>query len=99
MFIKFFYTLKQAGIPVNPTAFLTLQKALNTGLISSLNDFYTGARAILVKSERFFDLFDQIFAHYFEGAELPVPTDLQVVLLDPGAGYDPAGLCRRQSAG
>ena len=71
MFINFFYTLKQAGIPVNPTAFLTLQKALKGGLICSLDDFYTGSRAILVKSERYFDLFDQIFAHYFEGAELP----------------------------
>ena len=71
MFIHFFYTLKQAGIPVNPTAFLTLQKALRNGLICNLNDFYTAARAILIKSERFFDLFDQIFAHYFEGAELP----------------------------
>jgi uncharacterized protein with von Willebrand factor type A (vWA) domain len=32
-----------------------------------LDDFYTAARAILVKSERYFDLFDQVFAHHFEG--------------------------------
>ncbi|GBC63103.1 hypothetical protein DENIS_4092 [Desulfonema ishimotonii] len=71
MFTDFFYTLKNAGIPVSPTSFLTLQKALNKGLINSLNDFYTASRAILVKSERYFDLFDQVFAHRFEGAELP----------------------------
>ena len=71
MFIDFFYTLKQVGIPVSPTSFLTLHKALGTGLIDSLDDFYTCARAILVKSERYFDLFDQVFAHQFQGAELP----------------------------
>jgi uncharacterized protein with von Willebrand factor type A (vWA) domain len=71
MFINFFYQLKDAGIPVNPTAFLTLQKALSRGLIASLDDFYTASRAILIKSERYFDRFDQVFAHHFEGAELP----------------------------
>jgi uncharacterized protein with von Willebrand factor type A (vWA) domain len=63
------------GIPVSPTSFLRLQKALGLGVINSLNDFYTGARSILVKSERYFDLYDQAFAHYFEGAELAEPDE------------------------
>ncbi|WP_300457576.1 hypothetical protein [Desulfobacula sp.] len=71
MFVKFFYTLKEIGIPVSPTSFLTLQKALNQGVINSLDDFYTCARSILVKSERYFDLYDQVFAHHFEGVPLP----------------------------
>ena len=71
MFVEFFYKLKEAGIPVNPTAFLTLQKALGNGLVVSLDDFYTASRAILVKSERYFDLYDQVFAHHFQGAEMP----------------------------
>ena len=71
MFINFFYTLKDVGIPVSPTSFLTLHKALHKGLVNSLEDFYTSARTILVKSERYFDLFDQVFAHIFQGAELP----------------------------
>ena len=71
MFIDFFYKLKDAGIPVSPTSFLTLQKALSKGMVQSLGDFYIASRAILVKSERYFDLYDQIFAHYFEGAEMP----------------------------
>jgi uncharacterized protein with von Willebrand factor type A (vWA) domain len=50
MFIDFFYTLKDVGVPVSPTSFLTLHKALRTGLINTLNDFYTSSRAILVKS-------------------------------------------------
>jgi uncharacterized protein with von Willebrand factor type A (vWA) domain len=72
MFIDFFYQLKNAGIPVSPTSFLTLQKALDMGLINSVDTFYTAARAILVKSERYFDRYDQIFAYRFQDAEMPV---------------------------
>ena len=79
MFVPFFYILKEAGVPVSPTAFLTLQKALRMGLISSIDDFYTSARAILVKSERYFDVFDQAFAHHFEGADMP---DMEGVEID-----------------
>jgi uncharacterized protein with von Willebrand factor type A (vWA) domain len=44
------------------------------GLINSVDDFYTGARAILVKSEKYFDLYDQVFAHRFQGVELKEPS-------------------------
>ena len=71
MFNNFFYTLKEVGIYISPTAFLTLQRALNQGLINSVNEFYTTARSILIKSERYFDLYDQVFAHHFKGVELP----------------------------
>lgn len=71
MFVTFFYTLKEVGIPVSPTSFLILQKALHQGDINGLDEFYTCARAILVKSERYFDLYDQVFAHHFEGVPLP----------------------------
>jgi uncharacterized protein with von Willebrand factor type A (vWA) domain len=96
MFIDFFYTLKRVGIPVSPTSFLRLQKALGLGVINSLNDFYTAARSILVKSERYFDLYDQAFAHYFEGAELAEPdefvlTDVARAMLEEWL-KDPEGL-------
>ena len=71
MFIDFFYKLREVGIPASPTSFLILQKALSTGLVNSLDEFYTSARTILVKSERYFDRFDQVFAHHFQGAEMP----------------------------
>ena len=82
MFNDFFYQLREVGIPVSPTAFLRLQKALSLGLINNLEDFYTGARSILVKSERYFDIYDQVFAHHFEGAELP---EFQGIDLDAAA--------------
>jgi uncharacterized protein with von Willebrand factor type A (vWA) domain len=78
LFIDFFYTLRHCGVPVAPTAFLTLHKALAKGLIQSLDDFYTASRAILVKSERYFDLYDQVFAHHFKGIELIDATRLEL---------------------
>jgi len=78
MFTEFFYLLKQLGIPVSPTSFLRLQKGLHLGLVNSIDDFYTAARSILVKSERYFDLYDQAFAHHFEGAELKAPDETEL---------------------
>jgi len=78
MFVDFFYLLKKSGIPVSPTSFLRLQKALSMGLINSVDDFYTAARSILVKSERYFDLYDQVFAHRFQGVELKEPDEFEL---------------------
>ena len=79
MFITFYYKLRDIGIPISPTSFLTLQRALSSGMINSLNDFYVVSRTVLIKNEKYFDLYDQMFAHYFEGAELP---DTEGVELD-----------------
>lgn len=78
MFVNFFYTLKDRGIPVTPTSFLRLQNAMSKGLVHSLDDFYTVARTILVKSERYFDTYDQIFAHHFRNASLEDPTAVEL---------------------
>lgn len=75
MFIGFFYRLREQGVPVSPTAFLTLNRALANGLIENLEDLYVAARSILVKSVRYFDRYDQVFAHHFKGAPLPAPED------------------------
>ena len=78
MFVRFFYMLRERGISVTPTSFLRLQKALALGVIGSLDDFYTAARSILVKSERYFDTYDQVFAHYFQGAQIESMEDVEL---------------------
>jgi len=89
-------------VPVTPTSFLRLQKALSKGLINSVDDFYISARSILIKSERYFDLFDQVFAHHFKGVELTDPTQFDLTeaakalldawLKDPQAIADALGI-------
>ncbi len=75
MFIPFFYKLKEVGVPVSPTSFLKLHQAMAKGLVNSIDDFYVAARTILIKSERYFDLYDQVFAHVFHGIELTDSND------------------------
>jgi len=48
------------------------------GLINSIDTFYTSARAILIKSERYFDVYDQVFAHRFQDAEMPDHEDFEL---------------------
>jgi uncharacterized protein with von Willebrand factor type A (vWA) domain len=78
VFVDFFYTLRDRGVPVKPTSFLKLQKALGMGLVCSVEDFYTAARSILVKSERYFDTYDQVFAHHFRGVVLSDPEEVEL---------------------
>ncbi len=75
MFAAFFHQMKAEGVPVTPTSFLRLHRALQLGLVGSLHDFYAAARTILVKSERHFDVYDRLFAHHFHGAEFVHPAD------------------------
>lgn len=72
MFIDFYYRLKQEGVPVSLTEWMTLMDALARGFaFSSLSAFYFLARAILVKSETNFDRYDLAFSRYFKGIETP----------------------------
>lgn len=66
MFDEFFYLLRQYGLDVSTTEWLTVQQALSLGLHgSSLTGFYDLCRATLCKSESEYDKFDQAFEEYF----------------------------------
>ena len=70
MFSKFFYTLKEFGLNITLSEWLTLQEALNENLCgSSLTQFYYVARAILVKSETDYDKFDMAFEKEFKAVQ------------------------------
>jgi uncharacterized protein len=67
---EFFYRLRKVQIPVSLTEFLTLMAALEARVAGfSIDDFYYLARATLVKDERFFDRFDQVFGDYIRGQQ------------------------------
>jgi uncharacterized protein with von Willebrand factor type A (vWA) domain len=70
MLIRFFHMLRAGGVPVSLTEFLALLEALEARIVGlSAEDFYWLSRTILVKDERFYDRFDQVFAAHFRGAE------------------------------
>jgi uncharacterized protein with von Willebrand factor type A (vWA) domain len=68
--VKFFYELRDAGVPATLPEFLSLLEALRARVaFISAEDFYYLARLCLVKDERHYDRFDRAFAAHFEGAE------------------------------
>ncbi|MGC9324011.1 MAG: vWA domain-containing protein [Desulfomonilia bacterium] len=70
MFAEFFFLLREKGVPITPSGFLRLQESLHKGLVCSLDDLYSVSRAVMIKSERYFDVYDRVFAHFFKGADL-----------------------------
>ena len=70
MLTRFFFDLRDAGVPVTVTEFLTLLEGLKARVVwISAQEFYYFARTCLVKDERHYDRFDRVFAATFAGAE------------------------------
>jgi uncharacterized protein with von Willebrand factor type A (vWA) domain len=85
MFTDFFYILRKRKVPVSITEWMTLMEALAKGHITNLDEFYFLARAILVKSEAYYDHYDVAFQEYFQGVETPAEITEQILewLRDP----------------
>ena len=76
MFVKLFYALREAGVPVSLTEYLTLLEAVEKGCAHfSVEDFYYLSRSALVKDERHLDRFDRIFGTVFKGLEQATDPD------------------------
>jgi uncharacterized protein len=70
MLIPFFFALREGGLKVGLTEFLTLLEALKQRVaFASIDDFYYLSRTCLVKDETQFDRFDRVFGAYFKGIE------------------------------
>ena len=68
MFAGFIAALRNEGVPVSLTEYLTLLGAMQAGVVQlDVEDFYYLARASLVKDERRIDRFDRVFSLYFHG--------------------------------
>ncbi len=80
MFTDFFYLLRKRKVPVSLTEWMTLMEALSQGLVSNLDEFYYLARAVLVKSETYFDQYDVAFQEFFTGMEFP--SDISAKILE-----------------
>ncbi|WP_372088905.1 VWA domain-containing protein [Tistrella mobilis] len=70
MLIDFFFKLREAKLPVTIKEYLVLIEGMKAGLAQfSPEEFYYLARTSLVKNEKHFDRFDQVFAAYYKGAQ------------------------------
>ena len=104
MFQEFFYLLRQYGLDVSITEWLTLQEALSRGLHgSSISGFYNLCRSVLCKSESEYDTFQRAFLDFFHGvffhADGTPRTEAADAMFDDGAAPMPRNPRRIQNTG
>ena len=85
MLLPFFTALRDARVPVSMKEWLHLMEAMDRDVAGrKVDDFYHLSRAVLVKDEKHYDRFDQVFGKVFAGIEtvgageepsLDVPAD------------------------
>ncbi len=70
MLLPFFTALRDAKVPVSMKEWLHLMEAMDKDVAGrKVDDFYHLSRAVLVKDEKHFDRFDQVFGKVFAGIE------------------------------
>ena len=70
MLLGFFFQLREGGLKVSITEFLTLLELLKVRAIQfDVEQFYYLSRACLVKDESLYDRFDRVFSAHFKGIE------------------------------
>jgi len=70
MLIPFFFLLREGGLKVSITEFLTLLELLKRRVVQyDIDEFYYLSRACLVKDEALYDRFDRVFSAHFKGIE------------------------------
>lgn len=70
MLLPFFTALREAKVPVSLKEWLHLMEAMDKGVAGrDVDAFYHLSRAVLVKDEKHYDRFDQVFGKVFKGLE------------------------------
>lgn len=83
MLLGFMDSLRTHRVPVSLRELLDLVAALQARVAyGSIDEFYQLSRAVMVKDEKYYDRFDQAFAHYFEGLEQLPPDWLSKTIPD-----------------
>ena len=86
LFGDLFLALRNSGMSVSLSDWMGLMDAMSKGIIEpDLTDFYHVARALLVKDEGEYDIWDQVFAAVFADGEMPtqVAEELMSWLTEP----------------
>ena len=70
MLIELLFRLRKARVPVSITEYLAMLDGLSHNITNhSVDEFYHFSRLCLVKDERHFDRFDQVFGDYINGLQ------------------------------
>jgi uncharacterized protein with von Willebrand factor type A (vWA) domain len=92
MFLGWFANLRLAGVPVTLGEWLDLMRAMEAGMIGSIEDLYSVGQCLLTKSERRYDDFDIAFSATFGDGTIPTAlrAEFETWLADPkSVPFDP----------
>lgn len=80
MLLGLFESLRAAKLPVSLREWIDLCAALDADLaFADIDAFYALSRTVLIKDERHFDRFDQVFGAYFRGVQSIDLGDLEKI--------------------
>jgi uncharacterized protein with von Willebrand factor type A (vWA) domain len=108
MFVDFFYFLRDHGLKVSIGEWLLLLEGMQKGLHhNTLHGFYILCRAIVVRNETEYDLFDVAFEEYFHDlppqSELPKPlqhiTQQSIQELEVESQHDADAIASEHTSG
>ena len=70
MLLQLFEGLRNAGVPVSLTEYLSLLRGLQQRVVDNdVEQFYHFARIALIKDEQYYDRFDAVFATFYNGVQ------------------------------
>ncbi len=70
MLLQLFDGLRNAGVPVSLTEYLSMLRGLERRVVdNSAEQFYHFARIALIKDEQYYDRFDAVFATFYNGVQ------------------------------
>jgi uncharacterized protein with von Willebrand factor type A (vWA) domain len=70
MLLQLFEGLRNAGVPVSLTEYLSLLRGLEQRVVDNdVEQFYHFARVALIKDEQYYDRFDAVFATFYNGVQ------------------------------
>ena len=70
MLLQLFEGLRNAGVPVSLTEYLSLLHGLQQRVVDNdVEQFYHFARIALIKDEQYYDRFDAVFATFYNGVQ------------------------------
>ncbi len=75
LFVDFVALLREYGVPAGPKDLLELNKGLEKGVVSCLDDLFVFTRLVFVRRVEHMDAFERAFAFYFYGVDIPAVAE------------------------
>ena len=82
MFLNFFYTLRDEGLPIGADQILEFYRAPERVTVGNTNDLFLLLRLICVKKRDDLDTFERVFLHHFYDLSIPAMAEDDYALLE-----------------